>query len=115
MKMNGEFKPSCASCKGLNFRAAEALVGRADLPIALLSCTSCGAVAGAISGSQIKEDESQSNGATAKCSCCESRTFVAVLDEYSAGFKKQPALVVCSDETCQAVVGVLPFDQVWKD
>ena len=48
-----------------------------------------------------------------KCPRCRGMNFVTVLDRYMKNTDKDVALVICSEEECQTVVGALPYNAVW--
>lgn len=50
-----------------------------------------------------------------KCPRCRGMNFVTVLDDHMSGADKQVALVICSSDECQTVVGALPASAVWDD
>ncbi len=49
-----------------------------------------------------------------KCPRCRGMNFVTVMDRYM-NTDKPIALVLCSAEECQTVVGALPYDAVWGE
>lgn len=50
-----------------------------------------------------------------KCPKCEGLRFAAVNYEYLQNSEKTIALIVCADDSCQTVVGALPYSAVWAE
>ncbi len=48
-----------------------------------------------------------------KCPRCRGMNFVTILDTRIKNADKDIALVICSAEDCQTVVGALPYNEVW--
>jgi hypothetical protein len=48
-----------------------------------------------------------------KCPRCRGMNFIAVYDRHLQNTDKGVALIVCTEEECQTVIGALPYDSVW--
>ena len=49
-----------------------------------------------------------------KCPKCEGIEFMAVNNSYVARADFKIPMIVCANESCMTVVGVLPRESVWK-
>jgi hypothetical protein len=48
-----------------------------------------------------------------KCPRCRGMNFTTVYDRHMQNTDKGVALVICTVEECQTVIGALPYDAVW--